>query len=97
VGDSTSTRRDRTTERGIGTEEILAVSGEGSEDGFWSRYDTVPCRDGKTRRVEPGTFPLAHGVPARVGRLRGYGNAIVPPVAAVFIRAFLEAEMCRPE
>jgi site-specific DNA-cytosine methylase len=33
---------------------------------------------GKARPVEPGTFPLAHGVAARVGRLRAYGNAIVP-------------------
>ena len=31
--------------------------------------------------------PLAHGVSARMGRLRGYGNAIVPQVAAAFIRA----------
>jgi hypothetical protein len=30
----------------------------------------------------------------RVGRLRGYGNAIVPQVAAVFIRAVLEHEAC---
>jgi len=28
----------------------------------------------------------------RTGRLRGYGNAIVPQVAALFVRAFLEAE-----
>ena len=28
----------------------------------------------------------------RVGRLKGYGNAIVPQVAAEFIRAFLESE-----
>ncbi len=48
--------------------------------------------DGKARRVEPGTFPLAHGVPARVGRLRAYGNAIVPQIAAEFIQAFLAAE-----
>jgi len=28
---------------------------------------------------------------ARVMRLRGYGNAIVPQVAAEFIKAFMEA------
>lgn len=33
----------------------------------------------------------SHGVPGRVGLLRGYGNAIVPQVAAVFIRAALDA------
>jgi len=56
----------------------------------WSDFDLIPCRDGKARRVEPGTFPLADGVPARVGRLRGYGNAIVPQVAAEFVRAYME-------
>lgn len=34
-------------------------------------------------------FPLAHGAPARVGRLRGYGNAIVAPVAKEFVEAYL--------
>lgn len=38
----------------------------------------------------PGVFPLAHGVSAQVGRLRGYGNAIVPPLAAEFITACRE-------
>jgi len=51
----------------------------------------IPCRDGKLRPVEPGTFPLAHGIPARVGRLRAYGNAIVPQVAAEFVKASMEA------
>lgn len=58
-------------------------------NGFWSDADWLGCRDGKFRPVEPGTFPLANGIPARVGRLRGYGNAIVPQVAAEFVKAFM--------
>ncbi|MCC7510240.1 MAG: DNA cytosine methyltransferase [Planctomycetes bacterium] len=64
--------------------------GQTGPAGFWSAYDLVPCLDGKARRVEPGTFPLAHGVPARVGKLRAYGNAIVPEVAKVWIEACQE-------
>ena len=56
----------------------------------WQIADWLYCRDGKWRPVEPGTFPLAHGAAARVGRLRAYGNAIVPQVAQAFIRA------CKP-
>ncbi len=58
--------------------------------GFWRDADWLLCRDGKWRPVEPGTFPLAHGAPARVGRLRAYGNAIVAPLAAEFIRAVMD-------
>ena len=65
---------------------------ERSGRSFWSSVDWLPCRDGKARPVEPGTFPLAHGVPGRVGLLRGYGNAINPWVAAEFIGAFLDVE-----
>lgn len=57
--------------------------------GFWSDADWLGCRDGKFRPVESGAFPLANGIPARVGRLRGYGNAIVPQVAAEFVKAFM--------
>ena len=73
--------------------EIPSRTGSPSSiEGFWNSHDRVPCADGKARRVEPGVEPLAHGVPGRVGLLRGYGNAIVPQVAAAFVRAFLDAE-----
>jgi DNA (cytosine-5)-methyltransferase 1 len=57
----------------------------------WADVEWLPCSDGKYRPVEPGTFPLAQGVPGRVGRLRGYGNAIVPQLAAEFIKASVES------
>ncbi|MCA3186976.1 MAG: DNA cytosine methyltransferase [Cupriavidus sp.] len=62
-------------------------------DGFWRDADWLLCRDNKWRPVEPGTFPLAHGAAARVGRLRAYGNAIVAPLATEFVAAVME---CRP-
>jgi DNA (cytosine-5)-methyltransferase 1 len=60
----------------------------GTDHGGWDNVDWLFCRDGKWRPVESGSFPLAHGLPARVVRLRGYGNAIVPQAAALFIKAF---------
>jgi len=53
--------------------------------------DLIWHRDQKWRPVEPGTFPLVDGAPARVGRLRAYGNALVAPVAEVFISAYMTA------
>jgi DNA (cytosine-5)-methyltransferase 1 len=50
----------------------------------------VKFSDGSRRvSAQPGAFPLATGLPARMGRLRGYGNAIVPQVAKKFIEAYL--------
>lgn len=57
----------------------------GPTNGHWRDADWLHGRDEKWRPVEPGTFPLAHGSPARVGRLRGYGNAIVKDAAQAFI------------
>ena len=57
----------------------------------WTPSEFIPCLDGKTRRTQPGLFPLANGVPARMGKLRAYGNAIVPQVAAEVISAYMEA------
>ena len=66
-----------------GTERYSAATGA------WDDLIWLPCRDGKARPTQPGLQPLAHGVSARVGRLRGYGNAIVPQVAAEVIRAYM--------
>jgi DNA (cytosine-5)-methyltransferase 1 len=63
--------------------------GTGAADGFWADADWLFCRDGKWRPVEPGTFPLANGSAARVGRLRGYGNAVNAEAAKVFIESVM--------
>ena len=62
----------------------------------WSASILLPCLDGRSRRVPnliSGIQPLAYAVPARISKLRAIGNAIVPGVAAEFIRAYME---CRP-
>ena len=82
----------------------------GPVGGFWSDFDILNCIDGKARRIEPSSFPLAPGIPRgmgrkksrvgnlavsatgnRTGRIKGYGNSIIPQVAAVFIQAFMES------
>lgn len=46
------------------------------------------------RASEPSLGRVADGVPARVGRMRAYGNAIDPGLAAEVIGAFMD---CYPE
>ena len=65
---------------------------DASRVNHWRESTTVFCRDGKHRQIptEPALFPLANGIPNRVGTLRGAGNAIVLQVGAEVIRAFME-------
>lgn len=45
---------------------------------------------GKTSWKNAAAFPLAELEPARVGRLRGYGNGLVAPQAQAFIESYIE-------
>jgi DNA (cytosine-5)-methyltransferase 1 len=69
------------------------IAGHGPEDvgSFWSNAIWLTGADGKSRRAQPGIPLLAHGIPNRVGKLRAYGNAIVPPLAAEVIGAYMDA------
>ncbi|MGM8527664.1 DNA cytosine methyltransferase [Enterobacter asburiae] len=91
---------------GVWSKPFLRSAGALEVNGFWRDADWLLCRDGKWRPVEPGTFPLVDGAAARmgrveprvarvassnrVGRLKGYGNAINAQAAAAFISAYME-------
>lgn len=79
---------------GVGGDAPLAGRGGHPERPSWAGCVTIQCLDGKARRVpaEPALFPLADGIPGRVGLLRGAGNAIVPEVAEAFVRAWIESQ-----
>ncbi len=71
---------------------VVAPGGDGKADKFvdvstglwWLR-----CPDGYARNIEPSIPVLAYGIPKDLVKLcsTGFGNAIVPEVAARFIQA----------
>lgn len=80
--------------RAVGDSVVAA-----SADGPVADLEWLPCLDGKFRPTQPGLHPLVDGLPrgvdglrpSRSAMIRGYGNAIVPQVAAAFIRAVMES------
>jgi DNA (cytosine-5)-methyltransferase 1 len=56
----------------------------------WRQLEWLDCTDGKRRPTQPGIFPLAPRYPGDVAKLRAYGNAINPEVAAEVIRSYLD-------
>lgn len=94
LGDTIGTGLERHRESGEQHDKAGRQTEErhGSTSGAWDDSIIIGCRDGKQRRIpsEPAFFPLASRIPARVVRLRGYGNAIVPQVAAEFIASYMD-------
>lgn len=84
-------------ESGTSSQDVQS-HGAGPLKGFWGDCDWIHCRpergypNGRWRPVESGTFPLAHGDPCRLGRLRLYGDAINIEVAKAFVEAYLDQE-----
>ena len=58
-------------------------------DNFGNRQKTNDI--GQWWKIEPDVGRVAHGIPSRVDRLRGLGNAVVPQVAEVVGRLIMEA------
>jgi DNA (cytosine-5)-methyltransferase 1 len=87
LGDSDSYR----PEPGDKTAETARHRRRSEPASFWTDSEFIRCYDGKKRTIptEPALFPLADGIPNRVGILRGAGNAIVPQAAAEIIKAYL--------
>ena len=82
--------RDERDER----DKTPSVCFSGETRSFWKDADWLLCRNTDSepswRPVEPGTFPLVNGYPNRMGALRGYGNAIVAPLAQEFVEVVME-------
>lgn len=55
-------------------------------------FNGLPDELVRSCNISPACNPLAKDQEARTMRLKGYGNAIVPPLAAEVIRAYMESK-----
>jgi hypothetical protein len=67
----------------------LSKTGEISKDGK-STFAKPDSRASPWWATEPDVGRVAHGVPSRVDRLRGLGNAVVPQVAELIGRMVID-------
>lgn len=64
--------------------------GDGGASSRLAGVDWLLCRDSRWRPVEPGLSPLVDACPARMVRLRAYGDAIDVEAFTNLIAAYLE-------
>lgn len=82
------------------TDSPLSLSTDGSGDSIWAGAASLESRRrrsllGGAWDAEPAVGRVANGVPERVARLRGLGNAVVPQVAEAVGRMIVEADRLR--
>ena len=98
-------RSGKQAETAIGNASQFEVAGPGKEPKTMAytqhagRHDTgtVPHTDeriGNIWTVEPDVGRVANGVPKRVDRLRGLGNAIVPQIAVLIMQMIKDDNEC---
>lgn len=100
VADSNSTHRQGCAVHAgteTGRQAPVGSSVNGSLGTFWDAacWLATPGHDPRygrpiARPFEPGTLPVAHGIPGNVEQLRCYGNALCVPQAQAFVEAFID-------
>ena len=92
--EQTQKTQQRSGKRGGSQKQDVANSDNARWEKQWwqesaqEEQQTTQC--GSWWSVEPSVGRVAHGIPNRVDRLKGLGNAVVPQIPAVLGRAILE-------
>lgn len=89
VGSGRTALGGRAPESGRRSRDVADAMREGSPVAESKRWPSQPASEPGWWATEPDVGRVAHGVPGRVDRLRGLGNAVVPQVAEYVGRLIL--------